>query len=46
MGWVETTIQIGVMTGTSDTTTVVVEGFKGVPLTMKGMGVEGVPIYF
>jgi hypothetical protein len=32
--------------GTSDTTTIVVEGVEGVPLTTEGMGVEGLPVYF
>jgi hypothetical protein len=35
-----------VMTGTSGTTTIVFKGVEGVPLTMVGMGVEGLPIYF
>jgi hypothetical protein len=34
------------MMGTSDTTTMVVEGVEGVPLTIVGMGVEGLPISF
>jgi hypothetical protein len=35
-----------VMIGTSDTTTIVVEGVEGVSLTIVGMGVEGLPISF
>jgi hypothetical protein len=35
-----------VMIGTSDTTTIVVEGVEGVPSTIVGMGVEGLLIYF
>jgi hypothetical protein len=34
------------MTGTSDTTTIVVEGVDEDPLTTIGMGVEGLPIIF
>jgi hypothetical protein len=34
------------MMGTSKTTTVVVEGVEGFPLTTVGMGVEGIPISF
>jgi hypothetical protein len=34
------------MIGTFDTTTIVVEGVEGVLLTIVGMGVKGLPIYF
>jgi hypothetical protein len=34
------------MMGTFNTTTMVVEGVEGVPLTIVGMGVEGLLIYF
>jgi hypothetical protein len=34
------------MIGTSNTTTIVVEGVEGFPLTTLGMGVEGLPISF
>jgi hypothetical protein len=34
------------MIGTSGTTTVVVEGVEGVPLTIVGMGVEGILVSF
>jgi hypothetical protein len=34
------------MMGTYGTTTMVVEGVEGVPLTIVGMGVGGLPIYF
>jgi hypothetical protein len=35
-----------VMMGTYGTTTNVVEGAKGVPLTIVGMGVEGILVFF
>jgi hypothetical protein len=35
-----------VMIGTYDITTIVVEGVEGVPFTIVGMGVEGLPISF
>jgi hypothetical protein len=34
------------MIGSSDTTTIVVEGVEGVPLNIVGMGIEGLPISF
>jgi hypothetical protein len=37
---------MGVIMGTSVTTTIVVEGVEGVSLTIVGMGVEGLPVYF
>jgi hypothetical protein len=46
MAWVETRGWIGVRTGTSNTTIVVTEEVKGVPLTTKGIGVEGILVYF
>jgi hypothetical protein len=46
MGWVTTTSHIGVMTGTSSTTTMVDEVAEGLALTIVGMGVEGIAIYF
>jgi hypothetical protein len=32
--------------GTYGTTTVVVEGVEGIPLTIEGIGVEGLPVPF
>jgi hypothetical protein len=34
-----------VILGAYDTTTIVVAGVEGVPLTMVGVGVEGLPVY-
>jgi hypothetical protein len=34
------------MIGAFDTTTIVVEGVEGVSLTVVGMGVEGLPVFF
>jgi hypothetical protein len=37
---------MGVMMGTFDTTTIVVEGVEGASFTIVGMGFEGLPISF